>query len=101
MTTQSDIVSLKTEISTINAFQTLSLTALDCKHVITTEGALSSTQTVHVSCNYVKLQFTIPLFIITKCPSFSSKFMAATGHHFMNKFKTKSFLLSMEEKLAR
>ena len=102
MTTQRDVVSLKTAISTINAFETLSLTALDCKHVISTEGALSSTQTVHiyVSCSSVKLHFTFPLFIITKCPSFRSKFMAATGHHFMNKFQTKYFLLSMEERLA-
>ena len=32
---------------------------------------------------------------------FRSKFMATTGHHFMNKFQRESFLLSMEEKLAQ
>ena len=46
MTTQRDIVSRKTAILAINAFETLSLKVLDCKHVISTEGALSSTQTV-------------------------------------------------------
>jgi len=103
MTTLCDIASLKIAISTINAFDTLHLTALDCKHVISTEGALSSTQTVHmyVSCNSVKLHFTFPLFIITRCPSFRSKFMAATGHHFMNKFQRNAFLLSMEGMLVQ
>jgi len=103
MTNQRAIVSLKTAVSTINAFETLSLTFLDCKHVISTQGALSSTQTVHiyVSCNSVKLHFTFPLFIITKYPSFRSKFMAAAGQHFMNKFQRKSFLLNMEEMLVQ
>ena len=32
---------------------------------------------------------------------FRSKFTAATGHHFMNKFQRKSFLQNMEEKLAQ
>ena len=32
---------------------------------------------------------------------FRSKFMAATGHHFMNKFQRKSFLPNMEEKLVQ
>jgi hypothetical protein len=48
MTAQRDIVSRKTAISKVNAFETLILTALECKHVISTEGALSSTQTVHI-----------------------------------------------------
>ena len=33
MTTQRDILSRKTAISTINAFETISLTFLDCKHI--------------------------------------------------------------------
>ena len=32
---------------------------------------------------------------------FRSKFIAKTGHHFMNKFQRNSFLLTMEEKLAQ
>jgi len=31
---------------------------------------------------------------------FRSKFMAATGHNFINKFQRKPYLLNMEEKLA-
>jgi len=47
MTTQRDVVYRKTAIRLINAFETLSLKFLDWKHVISTEGALSSTQTVY------------------------------------------------------
>ena len=32
---------------------------------------------------------------------FRSTFIAKTGPHFMNKFQRKSFLLTMEEKLAQ
>jgi len=42
MTTQRDIVSRKTAICTINAFETLSVKFLDFKQVISTEGAISS-----------------------------------------------------------
>ena len=100
MTTQYDIVSRKTAICTL---KTLSLTILDCKHVISTEDVLNSTQTLYnyVNSNSIKLHFIFPLFIVKKCPSNRSKFMAATGHHFMNKFQRKSFLLNMEERLAQ
>ena len=37
----------KTAICPINAFETLILKFLDCKHVKSTEGALGSTQTVY------------------------------------------------------
>ena len=44
--------------------------------------------------------------ILTSTPDdpyvcFRSKFMATTGHHFMNKFQKKTFLLTTEEKLAQ
>ena len=31
---------------------------------------------------------------------FRSKFMATTGHHFMNKFQRNAFLMNMEEMVA-
>jgi len=46
MTTQCDIVSRITAILAIKAIETVSVKFLDCKHVIATEGALSSTETV-------------------------------------------------------
>ena len=55
----------------------------------------------YVSCNSIKLHFTFPRFIITKCPYIRSKFTVTTGHHCMNKFRRNAFLLNMEETLAQ